>query len=900
MVMVWLLKSGRTFFRESGISLVSARRFSDSLLLLLWLITFLAPAYAASAKPTNSRTFLYSGLEGTLEYNWEAPIADAQNSLGTITVISHLQGTRSNRFSLNPNLKPLTGTLTVISCSWDRNITNPTLRLTYADLGHVITVFVSLQLSGKALVINVSADRPSLKVLDVGLWPSLAGTLRIPVPYYGYVLYLKSARLFANVYFDLQVSQATQIQGPAAVYYAQTNGMYNVLKERFTLCLSSKINDVYPTIPNRASRYLASVAGRMVVDIRSPVQFSTIAQRLNSLADYGVHDCIALIHVWQAKGYDNALPMHYPADQELGGDSDLRRAVAAGTSNNCYVGLHENYADYYPNYPQFTRDAIALNSTGQLALSYFNGATHIQSFATKAAWLSKNALTQSPQIHSRYGTNASFIDVNSAMIPWWRADMDARSPGAAEFKTFRDATVNLWRFERQTHGGPVFGEGGNHWAWSGLLDGVEAQLGAGGTQQTGDPAPLFVDFDIFKIHPLQVNQGMGYYERWLRPSQSIWNTDVADAYRMEEVAYGHSPYISDELWDSTARILQEYNLVAPVASRYGTQTAKSIAYQVNGAWADSTVAALNQDFSRVLVTYENGDTILANSKAQSMFENGLELPQYGWSAIGKDLLAYTAIKNGVIVDYAQVGDSFFANARNQMDLNASGAFARCTVMRFTQTGEGRAQFHLNWTGLDTTGSPNYLVFIHFVDNRNNVAFQADHSFALPTSQWAPGQVVNDTFQFSMPPGMRDGSYSVRIGLYSSVERSLLLGTSDGGRRYILGILTVQNSERRLTFSVQPMSFPAPQNRLNSAGAVVDFGNIQTDGMVSLVHDGDQWVLRVYPQYRQVVVRLNKSSFPEPTAVSCDARGTITRQPLQVGQYWQISALGAKQCTWPAR
>ena len=51
--------------------------------------------------------------------------------------------------------------------------------------------------------------------------------------------------------------------------------------------------------------------------------------------------------------------------------------------------------------------------------------------------------------------------------------------GAGAFASFRRETENLWAYERKTHEGPVFGEGLNHWLWSGYSDGVEAALGAG-------------------------------------------------------------------------------------------------------------------------------------------------------------------------------------------------------------------------------------------------------------------------------------------------------------------------------------------------------------------------------------------------------------------------------------
>jgi len=89
--------------------------------------------------------------------------------------------------------------------------------------------------------------------------------------------------------------------------------------------------------------------------------------------------------------------------------------------------------------------------------------------------------------------------------------------------------IELFRFMRDTHGGPLFGEGANHFYRAGQCDGVEAQVRGG-----EDHAPL-VDFDLLEIHPQMVNHGMGYYERWFRrgydhrgaTTRAAWNRSTS-------------------------------------------------------------------------------------------------------------------------------------------------------------------------------------------------------------------------------------------------------------------------------------------------------------------------------------------------------------------------------------
>ena len=735
--------------------------------------------------------------------------------------------------------------------------------------------------------------------LHVATLSSISKPVTFSVPYYsGLLSYFGQPGIFSNVYYVWKNSNASQLNANDAAYSVLTNKQRNSLKETVVLNIAKRFANILPDTDNPSSPYLRQLAGRTVIDIWTQSNFNQITNALTALTNAGVKDCVVLIHNWQQAGYDNALPSQYPANAVQGGNNRLSRALHVARQSGCYVGLHENYVDYYPNSQHFTKDAVALNSDGSLMRGWLNTTTQIQSYATKQAWVLANASKESPQIHSGLNTNASFIDVNSAALPWFHTDMDATQSGAGMFSTVVNTSKALWNFERQTHGGPVFGEGLYHWYWSGLLDGVEAQFGATVNSQA-ERNPLFVDFDLLKIHPLQVNHGMGMYDRWLTAGENMTQTNLMDAYRMQEVIYGHAPYIGGSFWSNIDRVLQEQNLVSPVAQRYGTQTATSIYYQVNGTWTDSTAAIKAADWSRVAVQYANGDTIIANSQAQPLIVGGVQLPQYGWAAQGNNLLAYTALRNGLLADYAQTATSFFANARNQTDLAASGAVAKPTLPSFKQTGTGTASYQVQWQVLDGPQGESLSNFIHFVDNSGNIAFQGGYNFSVPTTQWKPGQTIVNTLQLNIPSTVPDGSYSVRAGLYSQQTglRVQAFGMDDGSERYILGTITVTNHGQSLAFQPQAAPALAADGRMNASGAVVDFSTLRTDGMVSLHLNAGNWTLQAYPRYRNVMVQLNANQFPAPSHLTCDS--VAAPSPTVINGFWQLSTNGAQSCSWKA-
>lgn len=841
---------------------------------------------------------LYYAADGAVQYVWSPPGLNSANSLGSIEITSKY----NNKYTqFYVPLLVQTNKVPLYFQSSERVTSSGTVKLLFSSSQETVSVTLNQTLSGKRLSLTLQSSAPVLTSISYSVTPNSANISPITLPYYSWTpIYLPDTGVFENGYFDWQYTNATQLQATKAVYAPLTNGQYNTAKEQLVLSVSDNLADVLPIITNPASPYMAQVAGKTVLDIWSQQSFSQIAQELAVLGDYGMNNCVVLIHNWQENGYDNALPAQYPANAEYGGNTPLQQAVATVKALNCFAAVHENYVDYYPNYPFFQSRAVVLNSDSSFRLGWLNPSTGVQSFQTKPNWFITNAQTQSPEIHSGIGTNAAYLDVDSASFPEFRVDMDATQPGAGMLSTSLNANVSLWNYERQAHGGPVFGEGMNHWYWSGLLDGVEAQFGAGNNVTEAENNPLFVDFDLLQIHPLQVNHGMGLYERWVTSGENIANTNLLDAYRMQELIFGHAPYIGDSLWTNVPRVLLEQNLVSPVAQRYGTQTVSAIRYQVNGTWTDSNAATNAKNWSRVEVQYGNGDTIVANAQTQTLNFNGWQLPQYGWAAFGNNMVAFTALLNGQIGDYSQTASSYFANARNQTDLTAFGDVAQPVMQLFQQTGVRSATFGLQWKVMDGTNGLNLVCFVHFVNSTTGaIAFQGDHSLSTPTMTWLPGQAISDNgTQLTIPSGVPDGTYSVRVGLYDPTTgiRYLLMGTNDGTERYILGNLTVLNGGQTLTFTPQAMSPPTADPRLNSEGTVMNFSSIQTDGMVSIQLNEGFWVLRAYPRWRDVVVELNQASFPKPPSVTCDSK-TVIPTAAGTSGYWQIHTQGVKSCQW---
>jgi len=869
-------------------------------------------AARTSARIVGDKAVLtYLGADGSLEYTWARPNSFDAASLGKIVLRAHMKGDAAVQTCLGGSNVEWIGQAKLTAARWLRGSDSVTLVREFEVGGQPATISVAARLAGKSLVFDVKCNRPFVASFDAGRWLPAMRRAAVPAPYYsGQVSYLPTENLFVNAFLDWTSSDASSIDGGRAIYRPLTDGSHNNLRERAIYTAAWHFAEALPSIPNPPSPYLRQVGDKVTLDVWSGT-FDQIAMKLQALHDLGLDHCIALIHNWQRRGYDNALPMHYPANPGLGADDSMKRLVATAKGLGYLIALHENYVDYYPNFDGFNPDDISLTPEGKPENAWYNPGTKIQSFAEKPNSILKYAAEQSTEISHRYGTNANYLDVHSAVPPWFHVDFRAGEQGAGTFARVWDVHRELWAFERKTFDGPVFGEGNNHWYWSGLLDGVEAQTGSGWPWQQGDTLPLAVDFDLLRIHPLQCNQGMGYYERW---TTSVgWGAaprmDQLDQYRMQEMAYGHAGFLGSTTWSSEPIAWLEHHLTTPVSARFADARPVSIRYQVNGKWVDGTAAAKARDWSRVEVRYSNGLTVTANNSGAPMIVDGRVLPKHGWLARGAGVTAYTAQQDGKLIDYAEADSSIFANARNVLDWNVNGPRRiGPRLEQFTQTGPREFEATYLWS-VDDKLAKDYQCFVHFDDpskpEADRIRFQQDHTLATPTSHWMPGSTVTDgPHTIKLPDDLADGDYTWSIGLFLPNEGRLALsGVDDGGNRIRLGVLKVRDGGQTLTLepeSGQDERAELARQAMNDLTGPIDFGPIRTDGSVLVRREGDYWVLRAWPRQAGRVVELSAQRFPMPTEIACVDGTRAIVKPETVGSFWRLPLDGAKEYRWKAR
>jgi hypothetical protein len=724
---------------------------------------------------------------------------------------------------------------------------------------------------GSSLGVTIRSSDPVISEIRYG---SFAAPIRrsLTVPYLGVgpVWYVPDAQVFGSIVLDWTRSRASRHDACAAHYLPRTDGRRNQVETTAYYTLSPRLGEVFCNIPHPPSPFMEDLAGRIMFDVWGG-RYGDDANWFSELATYGVQDAAIIKHDWQRSGYDNALPNHFPANDKLGGDAEMVPYVQTTRELGYRTSLHENYVDFYPNSELYDANDVALESNGQLMKAWFNGGTGIQSYAAKPTAIMKYARQQSPEIHRRYGTNAAYLDVHTCVPPWFHVDHRAGEPGAATFAAVYKAHSELFAFERQTHEGPLFGEGNLQFFWAGLCDGCEAQVDG------GENAPWLLDFDLMKVHPQMVNHGMGYLERWRSSGYGTgWYADVPstadlDKYRAMELAFGHAGFVANQIWHQAPFVLREFYLVTPVQRRYVTARPTAILYDVGGSLLPASAAQAAGPLSnRVYVEYDSGLKLWCNGSTNDWPLPSGPLCDYGFRAEADGLLVTTTwrptIGGGkVVADYREADDILFADARSfEPKAPVSLVDVAPTIAAFEQTGPRKFSITYRWQVRDEAAK-DWHCFVHFCSpgggTPERISFQNDHPLPQPTSQWKTGQTITDgPHDVSIPAGLPDDDYQLMIGLVGDGGRAMLPFESDGQNRTLLGVLTLKGSQVGFTArAAVPLATDAWRNRMadhtNVRRRLVDFGKVVTNGTLIVRPMHKSWWVTVFPRDQQFTIRL---------------------------------------------
>jgi hypothetical protein len=119
---------------------------------------------------------------------------------------------------------------------------------------------------------------------------------------------------------------------------------------------------------------------------------------------------------------------------------------------------------------------------------------------------------------------------------------------------------------------------------------------------------------------------------------------------------------------------------------------------------------------------------------------------------------------------------------------------------------------------DAKFDEDYYVMVHVMDADNQMIFDFDHSPAVPTRQWKPGQTVEYTRTEFMPIFPYVGEATLQVGLYSpaSKKRLTLTGENNGQHAYKVSKFQIQPQTENILLFYKDGWNPGEQAEHNPA------------------------------------------------------------------------------------
>jgi uncharacterized protein DUF5696 len=595
----------------------------------------------------------------------------------------------------------------------------------------------------------------------------------------------------------------------------------------------------------KAAGGVKKVAGRFVFDLWGG-RYGESAEGLRQAFRYGLTDAMVVWHNWQRWGYDYRLPNICPPNPQFGTLEEMQDLVATCKEAGVLFAPHDNYIDFYPDADGFSYEkVIAFSQGGEPVKAWINKGRDARSYRYRADAIDPFLKSNIEWIRENMAPTGFFIDVWSSARPYsyWTSE------GEFVPATYtRDKWGELFAWIRDELGdnAPQISESG-HDGLIGWLDGAQTNHLRVGEPMPGDLGWCVWDWKCADAertpwfdaahHDRFILHGAGYGSRYSGGLDSRMHGMYSDDYLCTEVLTGHPTMVHRPF---SRDVVRKYWLTADVMRELALQTIEKVTY------ADG-------DLHRQIVEWSGGGKVWVN-RGESDWETMATLPQYGFLALipkTSDVLISAGIirRDDTIVEFADTGDTLYANGRHVVDQTFP---VRLSVDDVRSENGRRFELDLTWEA-DVPVPAGWVPFLHFCDDSGDILFQASHKPGSFQQETAGRFKVTATGQ--IPEEIEpDQECELVYGIYNakSGHRMRLSGPDIGDQRIRVGHLIVQGEGEEVSGVGWKPYVPKADPylaRWNVEGKAVDFGIIKTAGGCRVHQEGESVLVTPLPGER---------------------------------------------------
>ncbi|MBP7053541.1 MAG: hypothetical protein KBE65_21230 [Phycisphaerae bacterium] len=505
---------------------------------------------------------------------------------------------------------------------------------------------------------------------------------------------------FASVWMDWYLSNASvpycvdKIDGDkvhlngGVRYLPKTDRQRNDLYERFFVTFSPTFEETLATIANPPAKRGREAGTRLWQESWGPDSYEREHERSKKLRAYGIELLTQCNHeiTWRDSG--ESFTFRDKSAPGRGGDEALKQYVAAQRSLGWRSGLYTNYTDFAPVNAYWDTDRVMRRPNGDLVTAW------PRCYSPKALFAVEMDRKLAPLIQNKFGTNAAYTDVHTAVSPWDRTDFDARVPGAGTFAATFYAYGELLLHDQDVYDGHCWSEGNHQWLYAGLCTG---NYGLAYSSLRLWEYPYLPHFDLLKMHPLSVDIGVPWTgqffsgkEGWSKPENIVTSIDQ---FLAATIAYGHIGWLVEEA-HGIRQTCRSYYMLQPLQSRYAMLKPQEIRYGTDHGLVSSSEAFRSGDWrkSKIFIHYPNGLRVWVNGNTSESWrvpEVSQDLPPFGWLALGTDgFIECSASLEGGRYDRASSPECIFLDGRGVWRSSDGVATSGSVAVRRAKEGSG--------------------------------------------------------------------------------------------------------------------------------------------------------------------------------------------------------------------
>ncbi|MDH7570093.1 MAG: hypothetical protein QHJ73_10965, partial [Armatimonadota bacterium] len=393
--------------------------------------------------------FRYRGSDGVLDYRY----LPGAGTLDDVTARWHGRGTLfqpmagggvwlvvgEGSTAVPPNRAEL------LWCRREGNTVQARWRVSAAEKS--AEVLYTFRLWQKSLVVDVECRGGNAGEVRLGAAAGVPAPRLVHVPYLTFgssrpavlVMGTLNQPLFLSAWVDFYRSNASELFAANDVkedralfnggsrYLPKTDGQRNDCFERVFLTLSPRFEEVLPNLANPPSPWM-HVAGERVWRAHGASDREKDYATWAEIVRYGMKKLVVCDHETGWRDGGESFTLRTRAAPGKGGDEAQAEYSRKMRALGIRYGLYTNYTDFAPvNGYWRNEDWVSRTPDGQLRPAW------PRCYNLKPQRAVQMEALLAPIIKQKFGQDASYCDVHTAVSPWTYCDYDARVPGAGTF-----------------------------------------------------------------------------------------------------------------------------------------------------------------------------------------------------------------------------------------------------------------------------------------------------------------------------------------------------------------------------------------------------------------------------------------------------------------------------------